>query len=159
MRSALGRHEYPGPQADRRQAVGGRRLGGLRGRPQDRGRRANRQIRRQRCRRPRSTAEPAGAGSGSLGRRLGGNRKGLHPGERRVAAPLHRQRSFPRTDGGGRPAPTRLHDLRHLAATLAHAAGASIRDIQELLGHSSISVTESTSRCSRRPRNSSPPQW
>ncbi|MET7304321.1 tyrosine-type recombinase/integrase [Embleya sp. NPDC005575] len=45
------------------------------------------------------------------------------------------------TEEAGLP-PTRLHDLRHLAATLAHAAGASLRDIQELLGHSSTSVTE-----------------
>lgn len=32
--------------------------------------------------------------------------------------------------------PVRLHDLRHGAATLAHAAGADLKDIQEMLGHS-----------------------
>jgi hypothetical protein len=34
-----------------------------------------------------------------------------------------------------------LHDLRHGAATLAHAAGADLKDIQEMLGHSSITIT------------------
>lgn len=36
--------------------------------------------------------------------------------------------------------PVRLHDLRHGAATLAHAAGADLKDIQEMLGHSSITI-------------------
>ncbi|POX54171.1 integrase [Streptomyces sp. Ru72] len=40
--------------------------------------------------------------------------------------------------------PVRLHDLRHGAATLAHAAGADLKDIQEMLGHSSITVTADT---------------
>ncbi|MFB8437913.1 tyrosine-type recombinase/integrase [Streptomyces niveus] len=40
--------------------------------------------------------------------------------------------------------PIRLHDLRHGAATLAHAAGASLKDIQEMLGHSSITITSDT---------------
>ncbi|MFE4493043.1 tyrosine-type recombinase/integrase [Streptomyces niveus] len=40
--------------------------------------------------------------------------------------------------------PVRLHDLRHGAATLAHAAGASLKDIQEMLGHSSITITADT---------------
>ncbi|OEV13145.1 site-specific integrase [Streptomyces nanshensis] len=40
--------------------------------------------------------------------------------------------------------PIRLHDLRHGAATLAHAAGADLKDIQELLGHSSITITADT---------------
>ncbi|MFF8003930.1 tyrosine-type recombinase/integrase [Streptomyces sp. NPDC007917] len=40
--------------------------------------------------------------------------------------------------------PVRLHDLRHGAATLAHAAGADLRDIQEMLGHSSITITADT---------------
>lgn len=35
----------------------------------------------------------------------------------------------------------RLHDLRHTAATFAHAAGASAKEIQDMLGHSSIAVT------------------
>jgi integrase len=38
----------------------------------------------------------------------------------------------------------RLHDLRHGAATLAHAAGADLKDIQEMLGHSSITFTADT---------------
>jgi hypothetical protein len=40
--------------------------------------------------------------------------------------------------------PVRLHDLRHGAATLAHAAGADLQDIQEMLGHSSITITADT---------------
>ncbi|ARP71520.1 site-specific integrase [Streptomyces pluripotens] len=40
--------------------------------------------------------------------------------------------------------PIRLHDLRHGAATLAHAAGADLKDIQEMLGHSSIAITADT---------------
>ncbi|MFD5025788.1 tyrosine-type recombinase/integrase [Streptomyces sp. NPDC058373] len=40
--------------------------------------------------------------------------------------------------------PLRLHDLRHGAATLAHAAGADLKDIQEMLGHSSITITADT---------------
>jgi integrase len=37
-----------------------------------------------------------------------------------------------------------LHDLRHGAATPAHAAGADLKDIQEMLGHSSIAITAGT---------------
>jgi integrase len=37
--------------------------------------------------------------------------------------------------------PIRLHDLRHGAASLAHEAGADLKTLQELLGHSSILVT------------------
>ncbi|MFF8787328.1 tyrosine-type recombinase/integrase [Streptomyces sp. NPDC015125] len=40
--------------------------------------------------------------------------------------------------------PIRLHDLRNGAATLAHAAGADLKDIQERLGHSSIAITADT---------------
>jgi integrase len=35
----------------------------------------------------------------------------------------------------------RLHDLRHGAASLAHEAGADLKTVQDLLGHSSIVVT------------------
>ncbi|MET8011244.1 tyrosine-type recombinase/integrase [Streptomyces sp. NPDC005271] len=38
----------------------------------------------------------------------------------------------------------RLHDLGHGAATLAHAAGTDPKDIQEMLGHSSITITADT---------------
>ncbi len=34
--------------------------------------------------------------------------------------------------------PVRLHDLRHGAASLAHEAGADLKTLQDLLGHSSI---------------------
>ena len=40
--------------------------------------------------------------------------------------------------------PVRLHDLRHGAASLAQAAGADIKDIQETLGHSSSTITSDT---------------
>ncbi|MGY5007348.1 tyrosine-type recombinase/integrase [Streptomyces sp. 900105755] len=42
--------------------------------------------------------------------------------------------------------PVRLHDLRHGAATLAHASGADLKDIQEMLGHSLITITADTYR-------------
>ncbi|MFI9643514.1 tyrosine-type recombinase/integrase [Micromonospora sp. NPDC051925] len=37
--------------------------------------------------------------------------------------------------------PVRFHDLRHIAATLMLAAGASIKEIQDTLGHSSYKMT------------------
>jgi hypothetical protein len=37
--------------------------------------------------------------------------------------------------------PVRLHDLRHGAASLAHAAGADLKTVQEQLGHASIVLT------------------
>ncbi len=40
--------------------------------------------------------------------------------------------------------PIRLHDLRHGAATLAHAAGADMKAIQALLRHASYKVTADT---------------
>jgi integrase len=40
--------------------------------------------------------------------------------------------------------PVRLHDLRHGATTLALAAGADLRTVQEQLGHSSIVLTADT---------------
>jgi integrase len=40
--------------------------------------------------------------------------------------------------------PVRLHDLTHGAATLAHAAGADLKTVQEQLGHTSIVLTADT---------------
>ncbi|MFG1611091.1 tyrosine recombinase XerC [Actinoplanes sp. NPDC049265] len=40
--------------------------------------------------------------------------------------------------------PVRLHDLRHGAATLAHAAGVDLKAIQDQLGHASIVLTADT---------------
>ena len=40
--------------------------------------------------------------------------------------------------------PVRLHDLRHGAATLALAAGVDIKVVQEMLGHSSSTITRDT---------------
>jgi integrase len=38
----------------------------------------------------------------------------------------------------------RLHDLRHVAASLTLANGGSLVDVMRLLGHSSIAVTVDT---------------
>jgi integrase len=40
--------------------------------------------------------------------------------------------------------PIRLHDLRHCAATYLKASGSDMKDIQETLGHSSITITGDT---------------
>ncbi|MEC3982392.1 tyrosine-type recombinase/integrase [Amycolatopsis sp. H20-H5] len=40
--------------------------------------------------------------------------------------------------------PVRLHDLRHGAAMLMLAAGADLKVVQDLLGHSSITITGDT---------------
>ena len=40
--------------------------------------------------------------------------------------------------------PIRLHDLRHGAATIALAAGAEMKVVQDMLGHSSITLTSDT---------------
>jgi integrase len=45
--------------------------------------------------------------------------------------------------------PIRLHDLRHGAASLAHQAGADLKTLQDLLGHSSIVITADTYTNSR----------
>ncbi|MCD9875666.1 tyrosine-type recombinase/integrase [Streptomyces guryensis] len=44
----------------------------------------------------------------------------------------------------GLPPVRLLHGLRHGAATPAHAAGADLKDIQEMLSHSSITITADT---------------
>ncbi|MEO3779468.1 site-specific integrase [Micromonospora sp. B11E3] len=58
--------------------------------------------------------------------------------------PLHpgylTQRLRVLVDRAGLP-PIRLHDLRHGAATLAHAAGADMKTIQDQLGHANIRLT------------------
>jgi integrase len=46
-------------------------------------------------------------------------------------------------DTAGLP-PIRLHDLRHGAATVALAAGADLKTVQDQLGHSSIVLTADT---------------
>lgn len=42
----------------------------------------------------------------------------------------------------GLPATVRLHDIRHTVGSLAHHAGLTQKQIQELLGHRQISTTE-----------------
>jgi integrase len=65
----------------------------------------------------------------------------------RVGAPLNpdyltrRFRALVRASG---LLPVRLHDLRHGAATLAHAAGADLKTVQEQLGHTSVVLTADT---------------
>jgi integrase len=77
---------------------------------------------------------PAYADSGRVFTRENGEQ--LHPGwvserfERLVRA-------------AGLP-PIRLRDLRHGAATLALAAGVDLKTVQEMLGHSQLSVTADT---------------
>ncbi|MYY01215.1 MULTISPECIES: tyrosine-type recombinase/integrase [unclassified Streptomyces] len=68
---------------------------------------------------------------------------GWKPGERRTTPPIVTRRFIELHEEVGLP-PVRLHDLRHGAATLAHAAGAGLKDIQEMLGHSSITITSDT---------------
>src|SRR6266542_1882455 len=62
-------------------------------------------------------------------------------------APLHPDwitRRFHRLVADSGLPPVRLHDLRHGAATLAHAAGADLKTVQEQLGHTSIVLTADT---------------
>ncbi len=51
--------------------------------------------------------------------------------------------SAPLVANSGLP-PIRLHDLRHGAASLAHAAGADLKTVQDQLGHTSIVLTADT---------------
>ena len=59
-------------------------------------------------------------------------------------APDRLSRSFRQlSDATGLP-PIRLHDLRHGAASLALAAGADLKVVQDMLGHASIVLTADT---------------
>ncbi|MFC7757530.1 tyrosine-type recombinase/integrase [Catellatospora bangladeshensis] len=62
--------------------------------------------------------------------------KPLHPA---TVTDLFRQLA----DACGLP-PIRLHDLRHGAASIAHAAGADIKSISTQLGHSGIAIAADT---------------
>lgn len=39
---------------------------------------------------------------------------------------------------------TRIHDLRHSAASIALARGANVKEVQQILGHASATVTLDT---------------
>jgi integrase len=66
---------------------------------------------------------------------------------RRDGQPWHPETITQRFDrlvsASGLP-PVRFHDLRHIAATLMLAAGASIKEIQDTLGHASYKMTADT---------------
>jgi integrase len=62
----------------------------------------------------------------------------------RPIRPEYLTRHFQRLARDAGLPPIRLHDLRHGAATLALAAGADLKTIQDLLGHSSIVLTADT---------------
>ncbi|MEV4539816.1 tyrosine-type recombinase/integrase [Asanoa sp. NPDC049518] len=51
---------------------------------------------------------------------------------------------FDKLISAARLPPIRLHDLRHCAATYAKASGLDMKDIQELLGHATVSLTSDT---------------
>ena len=57
---------------------------------------------------------------------------------------LHRRSWKPLLDRAGLPPDTRFHDLRHTAATLLLTKGVHPKIVQEMLGHSSISITLDT---------------
>ncbi|MDH4120004.1 MAG: tyrosine-type recombinase/integrase, partial [Acidimicrobiia bacterium] len=48
---------------------------------------------------------------------------------------------LPATAASNSPAGLRVHDLRHTAASLAISAGASIKAVQQMCGHSSVTIT------------------
>lgn len=70
----------------------------------------------------------------------GANSAGLAASEKAARAEATRAHTW---RSHGLP-PIRLHDLRHGAATLALAAGADIKVVQEMLGHSSSALTADT---------------
>jgi hypothetical protein len=59
-------------------------------------------------------------------------------------APDRLSRYFQQLSAAAGLPPIRLHDLRHGAATLALAAGADLKVVQDMLGHSSIVLTADT---------------
>ncbi|MFI9452734.1 tyrosine-type recombinase/integrase [Amycolatopsis sp. NPDC052450] len=61
-------------------------------------------------------------------------------------------------DTAKRRAPIRLHDLRHVAATLMLLAGIDLKVVQETLGHSSWVVTRDT-YTSVLPELAPKPRW
>ena len=54
---------------------------------------------------------------------------------------LHNRSWKPLLERAGLPAGTRMHDLRHSAATLLLSKGVAIKVISEMLGHADVSTT------------------
>ncbi|MFG2559969.1 tyrosine-type recombinase/integrase [Streptomyces sp. NPDC048496] len=86
----------------------------------------------------RTQQDENGRYGGVPGRRPAGSPPGRTEG---CSTPANAGRRFVDLVRGDRPPPIRLHNLRHGAATPAGAAGADLKDIQEMLGHSSITIT------------------
>nr|WP_246140686.1 tyrosine-type recombinase/integrase [Micromonospora olivasterospora] len=83
----------------------------------------------------RSTIPPRG-GRKTLGRL----RLRVRPQARQPHPPRLCQRPVPAAGQTGRFPPVRLHELRHDAASLAHEAGADLKTLRDMLGHSSIGL-------------------
>lgn len=58
-----------------------------------------------------------------------------------VVSPAYVTRHFQRLAARHGLPPMRLHDLRHLSATLGLASGESLKEVSDRLGHSSIAIT------------------
>ena len=76
-----------------------------------------------------------------MGRGMGRDGFGLHPRGREALTPDGVSQRFDRLVARHEIPPIRLHDLRHVAATLALTAGVDIKVVSEQLGHSTTQIT------------------
>lgn len=65
----------------------------------------------------------------------------LSPQGRRLDAHNFRHRVWPTAAAAAKVGALRIHDLRHTAASLMIASGATVKDVQAALGHSSAAMT------------------